>query len=380
MGKEISITAQGQFCFTASLGFDIIKLCRIREKYSRICRRKSRQSGSVFDIESSKIKISDIESQMQSPDFWKDSQRAGQFSKELNDLKSEVDFWEEFNKNLTGYLVMSDEQLESKEKEIKKFKKEFDGQYIKAFLSNKYDSRNALLYIYSGAGGTDAQDWAGMLLKMYQKYCGMNGFDFKLLDQTMGEQAGIKNAVAEISGRYAFGYLKGEAGVHRLVRISPFSTKGLRHTSFALVDILPEVENAKINIDAKDLRVDTFRSSGPGGQNVNKLETAVRITHIPTNTVVAVQSERSQAQNKEKAMQVLSSRLAKLMEDSKVKELNQLRTDTAGKSIEWGSQIRSYVLNPYKQVKDHRTEVESTQPDKVLEGELDEFIEAEISQ
>jgi len=225
----------------------------------------------------------------------------------------------------------------------------------------------------------DAQDWASMILKMYQKYCDKSGFGFILLHQTLGEQGGTKSAAAEITGRYAYGKLHGESGVHRLVRVSPFSGKDLRHTSFAMVDVMPEIEDVKIEINPKDLRIDTFRSSGPGGQNVNKLETAVRITHIPTNLAVAVQSERSQAQNKEKAMQVLKSRLAKLMDEAKVKEISELRAAATESAIEWGSQIRSYVLNPYKSVKDHRTGVESTQPDKVLDGDLEEFIEGEIN-
>lgn len=315
---------------------------------------------------------------MQLPDFWKDHAKAGQLSKELNELKEEIKFWDDFDKQFEVYLSQTDNELIAQETELRQFKKGFDKQYFKIFLSGKYNRGNALLYIYSGAGGVDAQDWAGMLLRMYQKYVENRGWSFTILDQSFGEQGGTKSAVAEIGGRFCYGYLKGESGVHRLVRVSPFSAKGLRHTSFVLVDILPEIEDVKIEIDPKDLRVDTFRSSGPGGQNVNKLETAVRITHIPTNTAVAVQSERSQAQNKEKAMQILKSRLAKQMEDKKVAELAQLRVEA--KEIEWGSQIRSYVLNPYKQVKDHRTGIESTQPDKVLEGELNEFIEAEISQ
>ena len=317
---------------------------------------------------------------MQSPDFWKDTAAASKLSKELNELKKEAEFWSGFEKKIEDLLKKSDDELNARHSEIKEFKKSFNEQYVKIFLSGRYDKGNALLYIYSGAGGVDAQDWASMLLRMYQKYCERSGFSFALLNQTLGEQNGTKSAVAEITGRYAYGYLRRESGVHRLVRISPFSAKGLRHTSFALVDILPEIKDVKIEIDPKDLRVDTFRSSGPGGQNVNKLETAVRITHIPTNTVVAVQSERSQAQNKEKAMQILKSRLAQLMEEAKVKELSQLRAETQGKEIEWGSQIRSYVLNPYKQVKDHRTGVESSQPEKVLDGGLDEFIETEVTQ
>lgn len=316
---------------------------------------------------------------MQSPDFWKDHEHAGQLSKELSALKEKLTFWDNLKGRLNEYLKKGDKELDKEKEEIKKLKKEFDRQYLKIFFSGKHDSGNALLYVYSGAGGIDAQDWASMLLRMYQKYANKNGFSFKLLDQTLGEQGGIKSAVAEITGKYALGYLKGESGVHRLVRISPFSAKGLRHTSFVLVDILPEIEDIKIEINPEDLRIDTFRSSGPGGQNVNKLETAVRITHTPTNTVVAVQSERSQAQNKEKALQLLKSRLIKLMEEAQVKELSQLRAETQGKEIEWGSQIRSYVLNPYKQVKDHRTGVESTQPDEILDGELGEFIEAEIA-
>lgn len=316
---------------------------------------------------------------MQSPEIWKDPIGAGKLSKEFNDLKEQIDFWNDFENKLKEFLAETDRELEAKDKEIKNFKKVFDKQYIKIFLSGKYDSGDALLYVYSGAGGVDAQDWASMLLNMYRKYCDKKGFGFNLLNQTFGEQSGTKSAVAEIAGPYAFGNLRGESGVHRLVRISPFSAKSLRHTSFALIDVLPEIEEgAKLEINPKDLRIDTYRSSGPGGQNVNKLETAVRITHIPTNTVVAVQSERSQAQNKEKAMQVLRSRLAKMMEEARVKEISELKT-SGETAIEWGSQIRSYVLNPYKQVKDHRTEVESTQPDKILDGELDEFIEAEIS-
>jgi peptide chain release factor 2 len=280
--------------------------------------------------------LEEMEKEMTKPDFWNDKERAQKIIKEINELK---------------------EKLAGK---------------------SKYDRGNALLYIYSGAGGVDAQDWASMLLRMYQKYCERKKFGFMVLDQSLGEQGGTKSAVAEISGQYAFGNLRGESGVHRLVRVSPFSAKALRHTSFALVDVLPEIEDVKLEINPKDLRIDTFRSSGPGGQNVNKLETAVRVTHIPTNIAVAVQSERSQAQNKEKAMQVLRSRLAKMMEEAKVKEISELKT-TGETAIEWGSQIRSYVLNPYKQVKDHRTGVESSQPDKVLDGELDKFIEAEVT-
>ncbi len=229
--------------------------------------------------------------------------------------------------------------------------------------------------MYSGAGGVDAQDWASMLLRMYQRYAQNKGWGFSILNESFGEQKGIKNAVCEITGNNAYDTLGGESGVHRLVRISPFSAKGLRHTSFALIEVLPEIINKDLKINPNDLRIDTFHSSGPGGQNVNKLETAVRITHIPTGIMVAVQSERSQGQNKEKAMEVLRSRLAQKMEEAKIKELSELKSER--REIEWGSQIRSYVLNPYQMVKDHRTGIKSSQPDKVLDGDLDKFIQAE---
>jgi len=241
----------------------------------------------------------------------------------------------------------------------------------------EYEHNKALLYVYSGAGGVDAQDWASMLLRMYQRYAQNKGWGFTILSQSFGEQKGIKNAVCEITGENTYDTLKGESGVHRLVRISPFSSKGLRHTSFALIEVLPEIISKDLKINPNDLRIDTFRSSGPGGQNVNKLETAVRITHIPTGIMVAVQSERSQSQNKEKAMQVLVSRLAQKMEEAKIKELSELKSER--REIEWGSQIRSYVLNPYQMVKDHRTGIKSSQPNRVLDGELNKFIKSESS-
>jgi peptide chain release factor 2 len=237
-----------------------------------------------------------------------------------------------------------------------------------------YDKNKALLYIYSGAGGVDAQDWADMLLRMYHKFSQKKGWGFKILNQSLGEQKGLKNAICEIRGERAYDTLLNEAGVHRLVRISPFSSKGLRHTSFALVEILPEIIAKDFKINSNDLRIDTFRSSGAGGQNVNKLETAVRITHMPTNISVSVQSERSQIQNKEKAMKLLASRLAKKMEEAKIKELSELKPELKSGSIQWGSQIRSYVLNPYQMVKDHRTGKKHSQPEKVLGGDLDKFI------
>jgi peptide chain release factor 2 len=238
----------------------------------------------------------------------------------------------------------------------------------------EYEPNKALLSIYAGAGGVDAQDWASMLLRMYQRYAQNKGWRFSVLSESLGEQKGIKNAACEIIGSNVYATLKNEGGVHRLVRISPFSSKGLRHTSFALVEIMPEIVPQAIRLNMEDIRVDTYRSSGKGGQNVNKVETAVRVTHIPTGIAVAVQSERSQAQNKEKALSMLSSKLAQKMEAEKAQTLSDLKPDMKGGSIEWGSQIRSYVLHPYQMVKDHRTGTKSSQPDKVLDGDLDKFI------
>lgn len=318
----------------------------------------------VFEVAQKKEKIAEIEKDMQSSDFWQDREKSQKLTNELSDLKKEIAEVEELQ-------VLADADLAEAEKKLKSL-------WLKAIFSGKYDKNDALLEIFSGAGGVDAQDWAAMLLRMYQRYCEKNNFSFKILSQSFGEQKGIKSATVEIRGKFAYGYLKGESGVHRLVRISPFSAKGLRHTSFALVDFLPLIEEIDFQVKPEDLKIDTFRSSGPGGQNVNKLETAVRVTHLPTGLSVAVQSERSQAQNKEKALKVLYARLLQIMEKEKVEEISKLKSLKEPGGVEWGSQIRSYVLHPYKMVKDHRTNFESSQPDEILDGELNEFIEEEI--
>ncbi len=250
-------------------------------------------------------------------------------------------------------------------------------------MSGKYDKNDAVLEISAGAGGNDAQDWATMLLRMYQRYCQKKGFQTKIIHQSFGEgvgpegRIGTKNVILEIKGKYAYGILKRETGVHRLVRQSPFSAKKLRHTSFALVEVLPIIDKEKeIKIKQEDLRIDFFRASGPGGQYVNRRESAVRIVHLPTKITVSCQSERLQGLNKEKALRILYSKLERLKEEEKKKELNKVRGDFV--SASWGNQIRSYVLYPYKLVKDLRTGIEISEVDNVLDGELDEFIESEI--
>lgn len=244
-------------------------------------------------------------------------------------------------------------------------------------LTGKYDKNGAILSIYAGAGGADAQDWAEMLLRMYLKFAQRMGWKAKVLQISEGKEGGLKNATVAVEAAYAYGYLKKETGVHRLVRISPFNAAKLRHTSFAMVEILPEIEEAaEVKIDPKDLRIDTYRAGGPGGQYVNKTETAIRITHIPTGITVTCQSERVQGENKRMAMKLLTSKLNQLLIQSREKEIGRLKGKEV--AIEWGSQIRSYVLHPYQMVKDHRAGVKSSNPDKVLDGELDKFIESEI--
>ncbi|MBU2564388.1 peptide chain release factor 2 [Patescibacteria group bacterium] len=308
-------------------------------------------------------------------DFWDNPKKAAEISEELSDLNEQVNFWEGIEKEVSDLKGLVD--VDGIEKEIVALEKRFSEEEFKVFFSGEYDRKNAVISIFSGAGGTEAQDWAEMLMKMYIAYIEKKGFKYKILDISKGQEAGIKSVVLEVIGSYSYAYLKGENGVHRLVRLSPFNSDNLRHTSFALVEVLPELEvEDDIEIKDDDLKIDTFRASGPGGQNVNMRSTAVRITHLPSKIVASCQSERSQAQNKERAFKLLYTKLyqKKLLQDKKEKK--QIRGDLP--SVEWGSQIRSYVLHPYKMVKDHRTEVESSDPESILNGELDKFIEAEI--
>lgn len=270
------------------------------------------------------------------------------------------------------------------EESLNTLKRKLEKEEFRILLSGKYDKNNAILEIFAGAGGVDSQDWATMLLRMYERYCQTKGFKSQVLHQSFGEaggpdgRIGTKSVTLEIKGKYAYGYLKKESGVHRLVRISPFSAQKLRHTSFALVEVLPEIgeNDGAIEIKPDDLRIDTFRASGPGGQYVNKTESAVRITHIPTGIVVASQTERLQGKNKENAMKILLAKIHQLKEQEREKEIKQIKGNSV--SASWGNQIRSYVLHPYKMVKDLRTQFETPDPESVLDGDLEDFINAEL--
>jgi peptide chain release factor 2 len=299
--------------------------------------------------------------------------------KEISNLKEEVEEWRLFNRRTEEAFELAsleDESLRSDlEAEVKSLESELDRRELKAMLSGEYDRGDALLAIHAGAGGTDSQDWAEMLQRMYLRWAELHNYETDILDLSEGEEAGIKSVTIAINGPYAYGYLRPEKGVHRLVRLSPFDAARRRHTSFALVEVLPQVENTSdVQINPDDLRIDVFRSSGAGGQNVQKNSTAIRITHLPTGLVVTCQNERSQLQNRENAMKVLRSRLLELQTAEQKKEMAELRGEYT--KAEWGSQIRSYVLHPYQMVKDHRTEQEVGNAQSVLNGYIDPFIEA----
>ena len=321
----------------------------------------------------------DLQKKAEDPDLWQDPKAAQKLMKETSILKEEVSEWQNLRQTITDTLELA--QLEDQsllpeiEIETDELENEVNKREFEAKLSGQYDRGNALLAIHAGAGGTDSQDWAEMLERMYLRWAERKGYQADILDMTEGEEAGIKSATIAINGRNAYGYLRSEKGVHRLVRLSPFDSAHRRHTSFAMIEVLPQVEeDSQVEINSEDLRIDVFRSSGAGGQNVQKNDTAIRITHHPSGIVVSCQNERSQLQNKQNAMRVLRSRLVELKQIEQEEKISQLRGEY--QKAEWGSQIRSYVLHPYQMVKDHRTDFERGNTQAVLDGDIDGFIEA----
>lgn len=351
----------------------------IKEKIEYLKTKFQRDVGAIFDISAKLERIKIIEAESSGIDFWKNHQRASEIMRELEDLKKDAAIFQEMEKQFNdlenlALIADSQEDQEELEKEVGKLEKDLYQLELKTLLGGEYDRNDAIISIYSGAGGADAQDWSEMILRMYIRWAQNNGFKSKILDETRGQEAGIKNAVLEIIGLFAYGKLKSEAGVHRLVRLSPFNANNLRQTSFALVEVIPVIENdTETDVNPNDLKIDTFRSGGAGGQSVNKTSSAVRITHIPTGIVVKCQNERSQMQNRVSAMKILKARLHQKFLNDQENKKKKIRGKQA--SAEWGSQIRSYVIHPYKLVKDHRTKVETADVENVLEGNLNEFMD-----
>ena len=320
---------------------------------------------------------------MEAPGFWDDPERSNQKMKELKNLKDTVGECDKLSTQYDDILTLIDMGYEENDEslipeirgELDEFIREFDELRIGTLLSGEYDKNNAILKLNAGAGGTESCDWCGMLYRMYTRWAERKGFTIEVLDYLDGDEAGIKSVTFQVNGLNAYGYLKSEKGVHRLVRISPFNAQGKRQTSFVSLDVMPDIEgDLDVDIDEKDLRIDTYRSSGAGGQHINKTSSAIRITHIPTGTVVQCQNERSQFQNKDKAMQMLKAKLYLLKQEENAKKAADIRGDVT--EIGWGNQIRSYVLHPYTMVKDHRTNEETGNADSVLDGKIDIFINA----
>jgi len=344
--------------------------------------KKLKNYGGHFEVDQKEIEIQNLEKQMNEPNFWDDKNNSEEIISRLNALKSKVDtiknLQNKIESDINDINDLNEDDIEFIniiEEDINIIKHQYDAFELEVLLNGEYDSNNCILEIHAGAGGTESCDWANMLYRMYNRYAEKKNYKVEIIDSVDGEEAGIKSIYLLIKGLNAYGYLKCEKGVHRLVRISPFDSNSRRHTSFASVDITPEINNSvDIEIKEEDIKVDVYRSSGCGGQGVNTTDSAVRITHLPTKIVVTCQNERSQIKNKDTALKVLKSKLIALELQKKEEEMNKLKGTQM--SINFGSQIRSYVMHPYSMVKDHRTNVETSSVSKVLDGELDMFIEA----
>jgi peptide chain release factor 2 len=336
----------------------------------------------ILGIEKKNSRLQELNSLMSEKDFWQDNDRAIKISQEAEDLKNDIDRFDNIQKELEEIEGLANLAKECEDKSVDNdigkrleiLEKKFSDLKFFLLFSGKNDKNNAIISIHAGSGGVDAQDWAEILERMYLRFSEKKKFEVEILDRNMASEAGIKNSVLKIRGAYAYGYLKSENGVHRLVRISPFDAEAMRHTSFAGVEVIPEIKEEGFLIKDQDLRIDVFKSSGPGGQSVNTTDSAVRISHIPSNITVSCQSERSQHQNKEKALDILRAKLYKLEEDKREEKIKKIK-GSSGQGT-WGKQIRSYVFHPYQMVKDHRSNYSSDDIDRIMDGEIDSFIEA----
>ncbi|HAR6525166.1 peptide chain release factor 2 [Staphylococcus pseudintermedius] len=359
---------------------ELSELKRNLDSYSA----KLEQLRGSLDLENKETNIQEYEEMMADPQFWDNQERAQTIIDQNNAIKSVVNNYYEVAETLEEMVATyellqeeyDDEMKDDLEQEVIGFQTKVDQFELQLLLDGEHDANNAILELHPGAGGTESQDWTNMLLRMYQRYCEQQGFKVEIVDYQAGDEAGVKSVTMLVKGHNAYGYLKAEKGVHRLVRISPFDSSGRRHTSFASCDVIPEFNNEKIEVEinSDDITVDTFRASGAGGQHINKTESAIRITHHPTGIVVNNQNERSQIKNREAAMKMLKAKLYQLELEQKEQELAAIRGEQ--KDIGWGSQIRSYVFHPYSMVKDHRTNEETGNVNAVMDGEIGQFIEA----